>query len=65
MAQTFTRVNKTKKDSEIVDNRRTILSKEQKNMNKHRKVVYDMVSAQDDDDSDDFYDDGYDDYDRS
>lgn len=64
MAQTFTRVNKTKKDSEIVDNRRTIMSKDQKNMNKHRKVVYDMVSAQDDD-SDDFYDDGYDDYDRS
>lgn len=60
MAQTFTRINKTKKDSEIVDNRRSILSKETKNISKHRKQVYDLVDAKNDEFDDEYgFDDDY------
>lgn len=61
MAQTFTRVNKTRKESEVVDNRRNILSKETKNLNKHRRTVYELVDQVEDE----FYEfDDYDNYDR-
>jgi hypothetical protein len=53
MAQTIKRVNKSRKDSEIVDLRRDIKSKQTKNLEKHRNSVYNMI------DQDDEYDDEY------
>lgn len=61
MAQTFTRVNKTRKDAEVADLRRDILSKQNKNLNKHRNSVYDLIEDADDD----WEDDEYADYDQS
>ena len=53
MAQTFTRVNKTRKESEVADLRRDIISKQTKNLNKHRNAVYSLVDSYDDDWDDD------------
>lgn len=43
MGQTFTRVNRSKKDSEVVDFRKSINERQTKNYNKHRNSVYDMA----------------------
>lgn len=53
MAQTFTRVNKTRKEAEVADLRRDIISKQTKNLNKYRNSVYDLVNIDDDEDWDD------------
>lgn len=52
MAQTFTRVNKTRKEAEVADLRRDIISKQTKNLNKYRNSVYDLVNIDEDDDED-------------
>ncbi len=49
MAQTFTRVNKTRKEAEVADLRRDIISKQTKNLNKYRNSVYDLVNIDEDD----------------
>ncbi len=43
MAQTFQRINKSRKDNEYVDLRKDIKSKQTKNFDKHRNSVYDML----------------------
>lgn len=52
MAQTFVRVNKTRKNAEVADLRRDILSKQNKNLSKHRNYVYDLIESYDDIDDD-------------
>ena len=59
MAQTFIRVNKTRKEAEVADLRRDIISKQCKNLDKYRKSVYDLIE----DNDSDFYDE-YDEYDQ-
>lgn len=49
MAQTFTRVNKPRKEAEVADLRRDIISKQTKNLNKYRNSVYDLVNIDEDD----------------
>ena len=49
MAQTFTRVNKTRKEAEVADLRRDIISKQIKNLNKYRIYVYDLIEDIDED----------------
>lgn len=49
MAQTFTRVNKTRKEAEVADLRRDIISKQTKNLNKYRNSVYDLIEDIDED----------------
>lgn len=61
MAQTFTRVNKTRKEAEVADLRRDIISKQTKNLNKYRNSVYDLVNI-DEDDDEDWDDDEVDDF---
>lgn len=51
MAQTFTRVNKTRKEAEVADLRRDIISKQTKNLNKYRNSVYDLVNIDEDDEN--------------
>lgn len=60
MAQTFTRVNKTRKEAEVADLRRDIISKQTKNLNKYRNSVYDLVNI--DEDDEDWDDDEVDDF---
>jgi len=53
MAQTFNRVNKSRKESEEIDLRKSIISKQHKNLDKHRNSVYSMAVIHDEDEEDD------------
>lgn len=59
MAQTFQRVNKTRNKEDEVDNRKTFQHKQTKNLDKHRKSVYNLLDGDDDagldDDDESFY----------
>lgn len=54
MAQTFRRVNKTRNIDDTADLRKSIKSKQERNLDKHRNGVYSMISTDDDVDEDDF-----------
>lgn len=53
MGQTFTRVNKSRKEGEVVDQRKSINQRQTKNLDKHRKQVYNMIDTDPDDMLDD------------
>lgn len=48
MAQTFQRVNKTRKLEDEVDNRKSFKNKQNKNLDKHRNSVYSLIRVNDD-----------------
>lgn len=53
MAQTFRRVNKTRNIDDTADLRKSIKSKQERNLDKHRNGVYSMISPDDEFDEDD------------
>lgn len=59
MAQSFTHINRARKEDDTVDLRKTINNKQIKTLNKHRKAVYDLVNYTDDDDDGYYQDDDY------